>query len=64
MYFSMIKDSHGDFNSNPFALDNKKIRFLIHNYVLLLTTRTAAHMQYIGRAMQCSGRSSRTLAYH
>ena len=39
MYFSMVKDSHGDFNSNPIALDNKTNSFF---NVLLLVARPYA----------------------
>ena len=44
----MVKDSHGDFNSNPIALDNKTNSFF---NVLLLAARTAPRTPY---ALPCS----------
>ena len=43
MYFSMVKDSHGDFNSNSIALDNKTNSFF---NVLLLAARAAPRTPY------------------
>ena len=45
MYFSMIKDSHGDFNSNPFALESSDLTIKKNRF-------SGTHE--IRRAMQCS----------